>query len=209
MPSSRYEHISDAVSIILALSPQAFLDVGCGFGRWGFLAREFLDIFQGRYEKTAWLTQIDAIEVFSDYICPHHAYIYDKILLGKVEDYIGNLPRYDVIFAGDVIEHLEKIEGESILLGLKSKCARALIVALPLGKQWPQDAVFGNPYESHKSVWTEADLRRLGAKYVKLYRVDDRPYALAIWTSYVFPQLERRSKRLLSMCGRLIRRLTG
>lgn len=206
MPSSRYEHISEVVSVLMTLAPRSILDVGCGFGRWGFLAREFCDIFQGRYLKSTWQARVDAVEVFKDYLSPHHEYIYNNVYTMKIEDYVKEMPCYDVIILGDVIEHLEKSNGETVLKALSLKSNKALIIALPLGNQWPQEDVFGNPYETHRSIWTETDLKRLGARYVKLYNLSDgRLYAVSIWSDYSLPQF--RSSDLLNRGKQLICRL--
>lgn len=171
------------MSVLISLNPRSFLDIGCGFGRWGFLAREFCDIFQGRYDKSTWKTRIDGVEVFEEYIRPHHKYIYDKIYICKIEDFINDMNKYDVIFAGDVIEHLEKSEAKDLLEKLFSKYNKSLIVAVPLGN-WYQGEVFGNPYETHRSIWLKEDLEELKPRYIKLYDVNNYPkYGVAIWSN--------------------------
>lgn len=190
MPSSRYEHISDVMSIVSHLGYQSFLDVGCGFGRWGFLAREFGDIYHGRYKKEQWLVRIDGVEVHWDYLCPQHEYVYDKIHLGKIEEKLPELPKYDVIFAGDVLEHLEKNTASKVIGELFSKANKALLVAIPLGADWEQGEVLGNPHERHRSVWSEGDLKKLGARMVKKYYLPQGSlYALAVWAKPGFKLL--------------------
>ena len=184
MPSSRYEHISDLVGLIQSLQPTSLLDVGCGFGRWGFLAREFLDIFYGRYEQDQWQLRLDAVEIFPDYIKSHHRYIYNHIFLGDIQSLLPELDKYDVIIAGDVIEHLEKDAGIVIVQQLRGLACKGLIVAIPIGNQWSQEDVFGNPNEKHRSIWQLADLRKLDASAIKVYRLSDhRPYAVALWAA--------------------------
>ncbi len=189
MPSSRYEHISDVVDVLIFLAPSSLLDVGCGFGRWGFLAREFLDIFQGRYFKNDWQTRIDGMEVFSDYICPHHKYIYNNIINANLEHAAERIPNYEVIIAGDIIEHIEKDSAKKTLEVLIKRSDKALIVCIPLGSLWPQEEVFNNPHEIHKSVWSLQELKEMGAKYIKLYFIDKRPYAFSVWTDFAIPSM--------------------
>jgi SAM-dependent methyltransferase len=182
MPSSRYEHISDVISIISHIGYQSFLDVGCGFGRWGFLAREFGDIYHGRYQKKDWLVKVDAVEIHRDYLGPQHEYLYDKIHLGKVEDLLGSLPSYDVIFAGDVLEHLEKDAAIKVIKGLFARADKALLVAIPLGKGWGQGELLDNPHEEHKAEWNSRDLKKAGACFVKEYYLPSgHRYGLAVW----------------------------
>ena len=51
MPTSFHHHISKMVDWVVRLQPRSILDIGVGFGKWGFLCREYLDIFQGRYAR--------------------------------------------------------------------------------------------------------------------------------------------------------------
>ena len=188
MPSSIYHHISDIVGVLRTLHPSSFLDVACGFGRWGFLAREYCDIFEARYEKQHWQTRIDAVEIFENYICPHHRYIYDHIYITPIEKFVVDMPKYDVIYVGDLIEHLSKPIALNILSALAAHANQAMIVGVPLGSTWPQGEVLGNPFEAHVSVWSPNDLRSAGASYLKTYVIDDNHfYAAAIWTGHHLP----------------------
>jgi hypothetical protein len=67
MPSSQYYHISKLMHMIIALKPLKVLDVGTGFGKYGALCREYLDLWDGR-QKYEFATQIDGVEVFKEYI---------------------------------------------------------------------------------------------------------------------------------------------
>ena len=51
MPVSTPVHLSHCLNHIIQLSPQSVLDVGCGFGMWGFLCRTYLDAFCERVYK--------------------------------------------------------------------------------------------------------------------------------------------------------------
>lgn len=171
------------MSEISSFNPLSLLDVGCGFGRWGFLIREAQDICKERYKKSEWLTRIDAVEVFKDYICPHHEYIYNNIYIMKIQNYLKKMPRYDVIVAGDVIEHLDKSEGEKIIHSLLSKTNKALIVAMPLGDNWTQGEFFGNIDETHRSIWYRKDFIRLKYSYIKVFKPTvNQDYAVVVWT---------------------------
>lgn len=161
MPSSSYEHISWMVARIRELQPETILDVGIGFGKWGFLCREYLDLWIDKRFKPPWKRRIDGIEVWEPYISMLHNYIYDSIVIGNALEIIkapvdfGLLPTYSLIFAGDVLEHLEKPEGMGLLDNLL-RMADVVIVCLPLG-HFPQGAVFNNPYEVHQSTWEVKD----------------------------------------------------
>lgn len=64
MPSSPYQHISKIMDIIYNLSPNSILDVGSGFGKYGLLSREYLELWDGRQKYQEFLRRIDGVEVF-------------------------------------------------------------------------------------------------------------------------------------------------
>src|SRR5688572_27759096 len=113
MPSSRPNSIPTVIHLVRQLKPRSILDVGIGFGKWGHLFREYTDILEAehdpaRYQRANWKVRIDGIEGYAEYITDMHRYLYNEIHLGNAADLIKNLPRCDLIFAGDIIEHFEK-----------------------------------------------------------------------------------------------------
>ena len=166
MPSSRVNHVPAIISLIRQLQPSSILDVGVGFGKWGHLFREYTDIVAAehdpnRYQREHWQVRIDGIEGHAPYITPMHRYLYNEIHLGDMREVIHKLGRYDVIFIGDVIEHLEKADGEAFLKACLEHASKAVIASTP-GSYVEQDGVCGNPLEVHRSFWTAADFARLG-----------------------------------------------
>ena len=158
MPTSTYEHIPLLVSFLIALRPQSILDVGVGNGKMGFVARDLLDVMLGeRFKREAWQIQIDGIEIFADYIQEHHHLLYNRILIGDAFTLIDTMGDYDVVILGDVLEHFEKDRALCFL----DKCARHcehIILSIPLGEQWTQPMIYGNPYEEHRSFWTKEEI---------------------------------------------------
>jgi len=185
MPSSTWVHSSDVQQIVFKLKPQSILDVGVGFGRWGFLLRELLDIFRGRYAREEWKTCIDGVEVFESYITPMHRYLYDKIMVGDAEKLVqGMAPNsYDVIILGDVLEHFEKEQGKDFLNGCCCVVKKAVIVCIPIGKGYPQGTVLGNVDETHRAVWEFVDFEndsRLKQLLKYKEKIKGRPYCVAV-----------------------------
>jgi SAM-dependent methyltransferase len=154
------------LSIIQQLEPRSVLDVGIGFGKWGHLFREYLDIVPSerdpdRYNRPNWQVTIDGIEGFPRYITPAHRYFYNELFLGDMRHTLPTLGKYDVVFIGDAIEHIEKEEGILFLRDCLRHSNKALIVTTPA--EWVvQDAVCDNPLEIHRSFWTRADFHALG-----------------------------------------------
>ena len=95
MPVSTPVHLSHCLNHIIQLSPQSVLDVGCGFGMWGFLCRTYLDAFCERVYKKDWRVRIDGIEYFEPYILEHQRARYDSIQIGDIRDLIANIEPYE------------------------------------------------------------------------------------------------------------------
>lgn len=157
MPVSTTVHIAHCAQILVGLNPQSVLDIGCGFGMWGFLARYCLDIMQERVHPDTWQVRIDGIEVFEPYIQAHQRALYTSIRIADIRDIAGTLETYDLIIAGDVIEHLDKQEGEHVLGQLYGKAGKGLLVNIPIGPGWEHPAGHGNPAELHRSQWEISD----------------------------------------------------
>ena len=153
MPVSRPNHLGYIGEQILELNPMSVLDVGCGFGLFGMLFRTLTDIWEGRYDS--WQTRIDGVEIFERYITDLQRKIYTNIYLGDIVNIIDTLPDYDFIYMGDVIEHLTKENGITLLEKLKRK-GKVVIIATPLVVS-EQGTINGNENERHISQWHSND----------------------------------------------------
>lgn len=187
MPSSTWVHISTVMDIVWKHQPKTVLDIGIGFGRWGFNIRELLDIFKGRYSREDWKTVINGIEIWPRYITDHHRYIYNNLFIMNIEDFFkSNKQNYDVIIAGDILEHLSKDKALTVINNLRLITDKVLIVCIPLGTGYPQKASkpdklgLVNKAEEHLSTWEETDFDNLGltAKLVVRERIKKRPYGI-------------------------------
>jgi 2-polyprenyl-3-methyl-5-hydroxy-6-metoxy-1,4-benzoquinol methylase len=140
--------------------PNSILDIGIGFGKYGFLAREYTDICYQRYAKDKWTTRIDGIEIFPNYVSDIQRSIYSNIYIGNVLDVLPTLGDYDMVMFFDVIEHLKYEDGIRILDMIKRKCKVGLI-STPV-KVMPQRAENGNEHELHISQFPREVLERYG-----------------------------------------------
>jgi hypothetical protein len=176
MPSSRASTIPYVVSVIRQLRPDSILDVGVGFGKWGYLFREYTDVTASeaepeRYRKENWKTRIEGIEGYEPYLHTGHEFIYDRIHVGNVADVLPELGRYDVIFFGDIIEHFTKEVGTQLLRAALDHAEQAVLVTTPRLETGQGEEV-GNPLERHQSLWTPADFRAIGDCQVILSDAD-------------------------------------
>lgn len=138
MPTSEHWQIPHILDVIAAEHPIALLDVGAGYGKYGCLAREYADP-----------RRVDAVDVHAPkFPCYDHIYVGDIRALGSLLP--PDAPRYDLALVVDVIEHLEKAEGRSLLDDLVVR-ARRVLVTTPLG--FRRQEVLGHPYETHRSGW--------------------------------------------------------
>ncbi len=153
MPTSRPYHLSWLCDRVLQLKPKSILDVGVGFGTKGMLFREYTDVWNGDYFD--WKVKIDGVEIFDKYITPLQKGIYDHIYKGNILDVIDTLGYYDLIYMGDVIEHLTKEEGLELLRKLKLRC-KNLIIVTPVEVSVQGD-IYDNKNEAHLSEWSSSD----------------------------------------------------
>ena len=183
MPSSTWIHTSQVCQWIWEIKPASVLDVGCGFGRWGFLAREICDIFHGRYDQTSWRTKIDAVEIYLRYITPLHRLIYDEIHVADALWFFQNAAQaqvWDLVMMGDVVEHFEKSAGLELIEEAKAH-AKNVIISIPIGDKWPQKACLGNEQERHLSVWCKEDFAQATVYQEFVEPIKKRPYGLILW----------------------------
>jgi SAM-dependent methyltransferase len=173
MPTSYHGYITDVISEVRRLHPATILDIGIGFGKWGFLFREYLDVMNGRVFKDQWTTQIEGIEIFHKYIMPHQQFIYNHIYNMNVLDFDYGQD-YDLIFMSDVLEHIAKPEAMALLRKIKDNCKMFYLI-LPMGEKWlnSQGGMYGNINEAHISQWNEEDIPLFKAK--KTYVCNEKP----------------------------------
>jgi len=163
MPTSVPESITYICNKILKLKPKTFLDIGVGHGKWGFLVREYTDVWYSRIKIKDNQTIIHGIEAYRDYIGPLQKLIYDKIFTGEANNIIDYLPLkiYDLIIMADTIEHMSKEIGTELLDKIYKKCNHAFITT-------PKNVIISgksmnyNPYETHVCEWSIDELKKYG-----------------------------------------------
>jgi len=171
MPSSRPNIIPTVIHLLRQLKPQSILDVGVGFGKWGHLFREYTDILEAehkpaRYQRKSWRVRIDGIEGHRAYLTPMHRFLYNRIHVGDAAKLLPKLPRYDLIFLGDIIEHFDKAAGLELLSEAFVKAGKAVIVSTPKFETEQED-LCGNELERHRSLWSAKDFQKLPGASVK------------------------------------------
>lgn len=188
MPSSHIYQINQIMEIVTASKANSVLDVGVGFGKYGFLAREYLELWSGGGDYNDWKRRIDGIEAFPDYLTPIHDYIYDNLYIGDALDLLPKIrKKYDLILLIDVLEHFTKKDGKK-LLDLCQKKGRNILISTPRYVT-RQGEVFKNPFELHKSQWGSLDFRKRNDRFfihnplslICFFGVDSREIQKNIW----------------------------
>jgi len=165
VPSSSPYQLNEIAELIMLTQARSVLDVGIGFGKYGFLAREYLELWDGRNRYGDWQRRIDGIEVFPGYVGPLQRAIYDEIHVGDALEILPSLDhRYDLVLLIDVLEHVPEERGVA-LLDAARRVGRNLVVSTPrdIGHQ---GEVFDNPHETHHFQWTKRHLHPLGGFFV-------------------------------------------
>jgi len=155
MPYSDIWNVPQVVSWAMAVAPKSVVDVGVGFGKFGLLLREALELTGERYSRASWQVRIEGIEVFEGYRTPLWDYAYDRVHIGSALDVLPTLGKYELGICCDVIEHCEKREGQRLLDAMLNQCG-VVIITTPF-MFFPQGAAFDNPAERHLSYFSPLD----------------------------------------------------
>jgi hypothetical protein len=166
MPSSAPDTIPAVIKLVWKLAPHSILDVGAGNGKYGALFRDYLEE-RLRVAKdslpTKRVSRIDAVEGFEKYVGPLHQAVYDNVYVQLIEDFVRGeaFDNYDLIYAGDIIEHLDKkLAIDIVIPALLQKSRMGVLISVPWDVE-DQDAVYGNNLERHRSKWTKKDFSSL------------------------------------------------
>ncbi len=169
MGTSNWQNISYNIGLVRKINPKSILDVGVGFGRWGILFREFLETWDHGIYDGDWNITIDGVEIFPDYIREYHKFFYTAVYINNALDYLRSMEKeYDLINFGDVLEHMDRAEGEVAINTALDK-SRFVLINVPIGKHWQQDGTGENPHEAHRSVWYNRDFVKYRHNKIKCF----------------------------------------
>jgi len=151
MASSDTAQISTIIDLIQVLNPDSILDVGCGYGKYGYLSREYL--MGNLWDKNK--TLINAVEGFEKYITETQRSIYNEIFICDAMNFPKYLNRnYDLVLIIDAFEHLSVENGRKFIEEVTKK-AKYLLISIPrfvvTQKGYTEDL---NKFEEHRSFWT-------------------------------------------------------
>ena len=175
MPVSNYVNIPQVMRITKELTKQpdvhinSVLDIGCGFGKFGFMFRELLDVRLKRYNRDEWLVRLDTVEIYEKYITPMHKHLYDNIVIGDIVKEVDRLPNYDIIMMSEVLEHIPKGDGFCLVNKLINKTKYILFLSFPPDCKL-HDPGWDNKHEAHISQWNLEILKEINPKFENINR---------------------------------------
>lgn len=166
MPVSASNQINQVVELITFLGPKRVLDIGVGFGKYGFLCREYLDVSNDAVKEYGHREiRIEGIEIYPKYITELQKQIYDQIHFGNALEILPGLKeKFDLIMIMDVIEHFTRADGIK-LLKIALEKSNSVIISTPKILH-EQGAVYGNINESHLYGWKEEDFRSVSDAFI-------------------------------------------
>ncbi len=172
MPTCDPVALNQICAWILKHQPKSILDVGVGFGKWGFLAREYTDVWYGRVWKPQWRVAIHGIEIFPKYVSLAAEHIYTKIFIGDATKLIKDLGQYNLLICSDMLEHLQKPVGLEFLQDCR-KHADTSFFTTPI-EPGRRGGKHGNKHQAHVSTWTKKELEQFGTveRFVDLWYME-------------------------------------
>jgi hypothetical protein len=154
VPLSIWLGLEDCLRAVTERRPQAILDSGIGFGTFGQLFRQYLDVWEGRVAREDWRVRIDGVELVAERVQPHQRHVYDRVEIGDIRRLVPELAAatdYDVILFGDVLEHLPKDDAVELLRVAVTLARDLVLVRIPLGDGWRRRGRI--PADDHLSRW--------------------------------------------------------
>lgn len=164
MASSFLSQIPPIIYLISQIKPKSILDIGKGFGKYGFLIHEYIGINKNLSLNPSLSMKeqsdiiIDAVEIDKELLLPHLDQIYRKVYVGNVLEIYKDLTEYDLIIMIDVIEHLDKNNAIKMLEYFISKNIK-MIIATP--EIFFEQHLYNSKYEEHISHWDINDFRKI------------------------------------------------
>lgn len=133
---------------VLAKEGRAYLDIGCGKGKWGYLIKT-------SHKPPSYIVGGDIDLKNLRYAKKHK--IYDDVVLLDGKHLPFRDDSFDIVLAIEIIEHMEKIEGQKLLDEAERVSRERVIVSTPLlgARYWYSE-------KHHISKWTVGDLRKKG-----------------------------------------------
>lgn len=146
------------------------LDVGCGYGKWGFLAKKyFWAACQGSSCEEPFIAGLDCHQPNLDGLRAHR--LYDELIRADAAYLPFRNKSFDTVLAIEVMEHLREEAGYQALQEFERVAKQCIILSTPNKKCFRDgltDVHGYNPYEAHRSRWKIKTFKSLGYRFYGL-----------------------------------------
>ncbi len=150
--------------VISKICGKRILDVGCGYGKWGFLAnKHFWNTKNGNAKEKPFVTGLDIYAPNLRSLAQYR--IYDELVQGNAASLPIQDKSFDTVLAIEIIEHLKQDEGYRLLKELERVATKCIIISTPNKKCFRkgiEDANGFNAHETHVSAWKIKTFKALG-----------------------------------------------
>lgn len=130
------------------------LDLGCGYGLFGYMLRLERD-FKGT------LIGVDAYPPYAKKLKEYAGAVYDSLVVADARHLPFRDGAVDTVLASEIIEHMPKGDGFRLIGEAERVGRKRVIVTTPRGFI-PQERHNENDLEVHHSGWSERDFARHG-----------------------------------------------
>ncbi len=131
-------------------SNKSLLDAGCGPGKSGGIIKRHKSIFSV------------GVDIFRP--CLQHCkenHTHDELIQCNIIKLPFKAKSFDVVVCKEVIEHLDRQEGDELIKELDQIARRQVIITTPVGV-YQQREYDSNPFQEHRSAREPSDLRCYG-----------------------------------------------
>ena len=170
--------------VISKIRGKRILDVGCGYGKWGFLTKKyFWNTQNGSLIEQPFVAGLDIHPANVKTVAEHR--IYDQLLEGNATSLPFEDKSFDTVLGLEIIEHMKEEDGHQALKEFERVAEKCIILSTP-NKKCFRDGVHDmngyNPYEAHVSAWKIKTFEALG---YRCYGI-----GMKLWPSWLWGRTE-------------------
>ena len=154
-PLARVALIKHVQSVAM---PMSILDLGVGMGNYG-------SMFKSAFPDC----KIYGVEIWAPYMATFKSQVscYEKVYISDIRYFDYKFVDAELVIAGDVLEHMPKIDCIELINRLKDRY-KWIVISLPI-QRFEQGAEneYGNIYEAHLYHWTKEEVQNdLGFEFI-------------------------------------------
>lgn len=146
--------------VIHNMEGRSFLDVGCGYGKWGYLLKKYRSV---PGDAASYVVGVDRYVSHLSSLARHR--VYDALVHADGICLPFRDRSFDSIVACEVLEHVPKACGTPMIQEMKRVARRSFVVTTPNFSCLRDGAMTldgMNEYEAHRCSYTYGEFRALG-----------------------------------------------